>query len=78
VIREALETVRWNGRFPQFWALLRTAVKDEYRRHGSKRARDWPHKKRESPPGPPFLRRLNRNEKARIERLWSDNATVLG
>ena len=78
VIREALEAVRWSGRFPQFWALLRTAVKDEYRRHGSKRARDWPHKKRESPPGPPFLRRLNRNEKARIERLWSDYATVLG
>ena len=78
VIREALETVRWSGRFPQFWALLRTAVKDQYRRHGSKRARDWPHKKREPPPGPPHLRRLSRKEKGRIERLWSDYATVLG
>ena len=78
VIRHALEVVRWVGRCGQFWAFLRAAVKDEYRRHSSKRARDWPHKKNESPPGAPLLRRLSRREKARIVRRWSDYATVLG
>ena len=78
VIRHAIEAVRWAGRCCAFWALLRAAVKDEYRRHSSKRARDWPHKKTDSPPGPPRLRRLSRREKARIVRLWSDYANVLG
>jgi len=78
VIRDAIEAVRWVGCCRQFWALLRAAVKDEYRRHSSKRARDWPHKKNESPPGAPLLRRLSRREKARIVRRWSDYATVLG
>jgi hypothetical protein len=78
VIRKALEAVRWCGRFPQFWALLRTALKDEYRRRGSKRARDWPHKKKEPPPGPPALRRLSPREKASIMRRWCHYAATLG
>ncbi len=78
VIRHAIEAVRWTGRCPQFCKLLREALKDEYRRHSSKRARDWPHKKTEHPPGPPRLRRLSRRQKARIVRIWSDYATVLG
>jgi len=77
VIRRAIEFVRYVGRCCAFWALLRAAVKDEYRRRSSKRARDWPHKKNDSPPEPPRLRRLSRREKARIERLWSDYATAL-
>lgn len=36
--------------------LLRAAVRDGYVRKGKKSARDWPHKKRESPPGLPHLR----------------------
>lgn len=32
------------------------SLKDQYRRHGSKQARDWPHKKSESPPGAPKIR----------------------
>jgi len=78
VIRQAIECVRWIGRCRQFWAYLRAAVRDEYRRHSSKRARDWPHKKKDAPPGSPQLRRLNRQEKAQIERLWSDYATLSG
>jgi hypothetical protein len=78
VIRRAIEAVRWCGCCRQFWVLLRSAVKDQYRRHSSKRARDWPHKKKESPPGPPRLRRLSRREKTRIVRLWSAYATLLG
>ena len=37
-------------------AELRRAVKDRYVRHGPKRARDWPHKKNQRPPGTPKLR----------------------
>jgi hypothetical protein len=59
VIRRAVEAVRWAGCCRQFWALVRTAVKDAYHRHTSKRARDWPHKKKEAPPGCPQLRRLS-------------------
>jgi len=36
--------------------LLRAAVRDSYVRTGVKTARDWPHKKRESPPGTPNVR----------------------
>lgn len=35
---------------------LATATRDGYERHGSKKARDWPHKKREKPPGEPKIR----------------------
>jgi len=78
VIRHAIEVVRWMGRCHQFWAWLRTAVRDEYRRHSSKRARDWPHKKRDSPPTAPRFRRLSRKEKHRIERLESSHMMVFG
>lgn len=77
-IRQAIERVRWIGCCHGFWALLRGAIKDEYPRRSSKRARDWPHKKKTSPPGAPRLRRLSRQEKTRIERLWSDNGILLG
>jgi hypothetical protein len=78
VIRRAIEVVRWIGRCHQFWALLRTAVRDDYRRHSSKRARDWPHKKTDSPPTAPKLRRLSRREKDRIERLQDNHAMAFG
>lgn len=78
VIRRAMEAVRWTGHCRCFRMLLGAAVRDEYPRHSSKRARDWPNKKNESPPTAPRLRRMSRCEKARIVRLWSDYATVLG
>ena len=78
VIRHAIEVVRWVGRCHQFRALLQTAVKDEYHRHSSKRARDWPHKKKDSPPTAPRLRRLSRQERDRIERLDGGYAMAFG
>lgn len=78
VIRHAIEVVRWMRRCHQFWDLLRTAVRDEYRRRSSKRARDWPHKKKDSPPTAPRFRRLSQKEKHRIERLESSHMTVFG
>ena len=76
VIRHAIEVVRLLGCCHQFWALLRAAVKDGYRRHSSKRARDWPHKKTDSPPGAPRLRRLSQREKAQIHYLGYHYVTV--
>lgn len=66
VIRRAIEAVRCGLSSTWFAEQLGYAVKDTYRRRGSKRARDWPHKKNESPPSPPRLRKLNRNEIHRI------------
>jgi hypothetical protein len=37
-------------------AELAHATKDTYERHGSKKARDWPHKKKEEPPGNPEIK----------------------
>lgn len=78
VIRHAIEVVRWMGRCHQFRVFLQTAVKDEYHRRSSKRARDWPHKKKDSPPTAPRLRRLGRLEKDQIERLGGDYAMAFG
>jgi len=78
VIRHAIEVVRWMGRCHQFRVLLQTAVKDEYHRHSSKRARDWPHKKKDSPPTAPRLRRLGRLEKDQIERLGGNYVMAFG
>ena len=38
---------------------LAWAVKDGYVRRGSKKARDWPHKKTEKPPGEPRIQGLS-------------------
>jgi hypothetical protein len=38
-----------------WWRQLATATKDSYRRTGSKAARNWPHKKKERPPGAPRI-----------------------
>lgn len=41
---------------------LSRAVKDDYKRTGEKKARDWPHKKKEKPPGAPELRKADELE----------------
>ena len=41
---------------------LASAVKDAYVRKRPKKARDWPHKKRERPPGPPQIRPATADE----------------
>ncbi len=69
-IRWAMEALRHGESCAQLLRRLREAVTDEYQRHSSKRARDWPHKKNQRPPSPPELRRLSRTENARIERIF--------
>jgi Transposase DDE domain len=50
-------------------AALRAAVKDDYVRHTSKAARDYPRKKREKPPGPPRIQAATGAEVKRARRL---------
>jgi len=45
-----------------FSGALSQAVKDDYKRSSTKKARNWPHKKKEKPPGAPKLRKANSTE----------------
>lgn len=50
------------GRGGRLWAALSRAVLDDYRRRRPKKARHWPHKKREKPPGDPKARTATAEE----------------
>lgn len=50
------------GRGPSLARLLGNAISDGYVRRGSKKAHDWPHKKREKPPGDPRRREATEEE----------------
>jgi hypothetical protein len=53
---------------------LATAVKDTYQRHSTKKAHDWPHKKREKPPGAPKIRVANAAEIKKAQQLGEEKA----
>jgi hypothetical protein len=57
-------------------AALAGAVQDGYARKGSTKARDWPRKKREKPPGAPDIRQATRREVRRANRLRQKEAAV--
>jgi hypothetical protein len=71
LVRRAIEAVRCGLPSTKFVERLAQALGDTYPRRKSKRARDWPHKKREPPPSPPKLRRPNPKEKAAINLFWT-------
>jgi Transposase DDE domain len=48
---------------------LSRATTDSYERRGSKRARDWPHKKKEQPPGEPKIQSANAKQRRAAKRL---------
>jgi Transposase DDE domain len=48
---------------------LAWAVKDTYQRLGSKKARDWPHKKNEKPPGNPIIQVANAKQRRALKRF---------
>jgi len=61
---------RYGGmRSKNMFDVLGECVKDEYVRKRPKKARDWPHKKRETPPGEPKIRRANEKELEKIKEL---------
>ena len=52
------------------WSVqLQWAVKDEYRRTRSRKARDWPHKKREPPPQSPRWKHMTNLQRREGEKL---------
>jgi hypothetical protein len=66
VMREALSPRRSHRGLDR---QLQAAVKDGYHRRRSKKARDWPHKKTESPPSPPKITLATEKQKQQAKRL---------
>ena len=48
---------------------LATATQDGYQRHGGKQARDWPHKKRQKPPGEPQVAQATAEQRERAQEV---------
>jgi Transposase DDE domain len=70
-VRCAMRTYRrWRFR-GDLRVQLVNAVKDTYKRRSSKKARDWPHKKKESPPGAPKIRPAKPGEILCAERIYN-------
>lgn len=69
-VRRALRDARpRRGRRPRLDRELTEAVIDGHRRLGSKRARNYPRKKREKPPGPPKIQPATRAEIQKVAGL---------
>ena len=64
VLRRAMDGVKVD-----LMRVLTRLRADTYRRSGSKKARHWPHKKREQPPGKPRARNATEAERALAEEL---------
>ena len=67
VQRRVLESVRFGCPTGWFASQMRQALRDDYQRKRPKKARNWPHKKKSSPPGTPPLRTLTSYESMRIQ-----------
>jgi hypothetical protein len=69
-IRQLMRQARGTSRCRQSLVeRLAGAQKDSYERKGSKKARNWPHKKREKPPGEPKIRPATVAEVRKAKRL---------
>lgn len=55
---------------------LARTMKDTYHRPNSKKARDWPHKKKEKPPGNPIIQLANAEQRRAIQRLKTKQAAA--
>jgi hypothetical protein len=53
---------------------LAQAIRDDYVRYGSKKARDWPHKKKESPPGDPDIQLPTAKQRRALQRFKEKQA----
>ena len=70
IVRHAMATSQRWRRSGDVRRLLSDAVRDPYVRRASKRARDWPHKKREAPPGVPKIRPATMTESLAAQRVY--------
>jgi len=67
-VRESMRNIA-NKKQTNLLKKLSACVKDNYKRKSSKKARNWPHKKKESPPGAPKIRNANKTELKKIKEL---------
>lgn len=65
-VRRALEGLTWGRWWAGFATALRSAVRDDYQRHGPKTRQGWPRKKKDRPPRPPQLRPFRQDEISRL------------
>jgi hypothetical protein len=64
------------GRGRGLAATLADATRDGYQRRGAKKARAWPHKKREQPPGAPKIKPATAAQVKRAQRLRAKKAAA--
>ena len=69
VVRDAMRNPRRRVGSRCLAKQLRAARRDTYIRTGPKTARDWPHKKREQPPGAPKVRMATKAEVAQAKEI---------
>ena len=75
LVRAAMRAgLKRSGRTADLSTMLAQTVKDSYQRKGSKKAHDWPHKKKEQPPGAPKIRPAKIEEIKRAQRLLQSEA----
>lgn len=55
---------------------LAWAIKDDYARHSRKKARNWPDKKTETPPGAPIIQSANAEQRRAMQRLKAIKAAA--
>jgi hypothetical protein len=73
-VRRSMRRALTRGRLDRSLAGdLARVVKDGYVRRGSKKARDWPHKKREKPPGDPKIQLPTAEQRRAMQRLKARN-----
>ena len=74
-VRRTMRRALTRGRRDQSLARdLARAVKDGYTRGGSKKARDWPHKKKDKPPGEPKIQSATAGQRRTAKRVKAKQA----
>jgi hypothetical protein len=75
-VRQAMRQTGRSARSPALLKQLGQALKDSYLRTRPKKARDWPHKKTEKPPGAPNIRSATAQEIHDAQALDIDNVAA--
>lgn len=76
-VREAMRLTAYRGqRHVRLLDALAQAIRDDYVRKGSKKARDWPHKKRAKPPGNPKIKVASAAQVHQAQRLRAKKAAA--
>ena len=75
-VRRTMRRIHARRRGPSLLQHLARATKDNYQRLGSKQARNWPHKKKEQPPGEPLIEMATPRQVQRAKRFATDKTAA--